>query len=756
MNGLLNKICTLLNEDGKQLIDETPIVEFQRNIDNIQSNLAEILEEGRVLHLGIVGEVKAGKSSFLNALLFEGEDVLPKAPTPMTAALTKLSYSEVPEANIVFYSQDDWRGIERMTRQYDNKLTEMYNEYCRSFHKKQMQEEGVKRKQQLAVSLPEKQPKTKEEFERIHQGEFPMDWKACKEVYCMAADRGINIAKYLGQTETILQNDSSNDYLHRLSDYVGSKGQYTPIVKYTEIQLNNPNLKGVEVIDTPGLNDPVISRSRITQNFLMKCDAVFLLSYCGQFLGAEDINFITNALPNEGIRKAVLVGSKMDSAILQYPVRNASFKQAYLGTKRNCEQQAEKNISACKQNMRSTKIVEQMERSLPPICTSSIAFSAAVKQKKGQNLSAEEAHLLQQFSKRFSDFRESMLMDLSSIPDAHKKAFDETIAQKEQIIQERTQSFLASQKTHLLSDLEEIYIRTAASKSDLENFDCAQDEEQLKGMRSRLDLARMEVKSAFEKAATETQWSIKEIMLEAMDEMNNHLRIEVSSTTKTKHHSSTRGILAWKHTDHWDEIITTHSAEVRDAEENLRRYYNNCIRMINDGFKHMIKIESLKGHIKDSVMKAFEQHDQDFDEQRILIPLDSALSKLTLHDISVQLSHYSEMLDGKLAGIASGGTVHNEDIPELKRAQDQVLGAMAEDIQQLVKIKGEEIADQMNEQAALFIDGIVGELESHHKRLEDQIKNKKENLQKYENLLNELKNAKQVLQEADTASIFLQ
>ena len=94
-------------------------------------------------------------------------------------------------------------------------------------------------------------------------------------------------------------------------------------------------------------------------------------------------------------------------------------------------------------------------------------------------------------------------------------------------------------------------------------------------------------------------------------------------------------------------------------------------------------------------MKAFEQHDQDFDEQRILIPLDSALSKLTLHDISVQLSHYSEMLDGKLAGIASGGTVHNEDIPELKRAQDQVLGAMAEDIQQLVKIKGEEIANHV-------------------------------------------------------------
>ena len=50
--------------------------------------------EGRNLRVGIIGRVKAGKSSLLNALMFAGNDVLPKAATPMTASLTILRYTD--------------------------------------------------------------------------------------------------------------------------------------------------------------------------------------------------------------------------------------------------------------------------------------------------------------------------------------------------------------------------------------------------------------------------------------------------------------------------------------------------------------------------------------------------------------------------------------------------------------------------------------------------------------------------------------
>lgn len=136
----------------------------------------------------------------------------------------------------------------------------------------------------------------------------------------MAEKKGINVYNLLGEKKTIeLNTDGEGAYFDQLDEYVGADGKYTPIVNYTEIQIDNEMLKGIEVIDTPGLNDPIKSRSRTTKKFLVKCDAVFLLGYGGQFLGEEDMNFITSTLPEEGISKAVLIASKFDSMIQQYP-----------------------------------------------------------------------------------------------------------------------------------------------------------------------------------------------------------------------------------------------------------------------------------------------------------------------------------------------------------------------------------------------------------------------------------------------------
>ena len=61
--------------------------------DRLRKEYDQQIDANRDLQIGIVGRVKAGKSSLLNALLFSGESILPKAPTPMTAALTILSYT---------------------------------------------------------------------------------------------------------------------------------------------------------------------------------------------------------------------------------------------------------------------------------------------------------------------------------------------------------------------------------------------------------------------------------------------------------------------------------------------------------------------------------------------------------------------------------------------------------------------------------------------------------------------------------------
>ena len=68
--------------------------------------------------------MKVGKSSFLNALLFEGEAILPKAATPMTAGLTVIEKS--PEEGksfleVEYYTKNEWDSIGR-TAEYVEKI----------------------------------------------------------------------------------------------------------------------------------------------------------------------------------------------------------------------------------------------------------------------------------------------------------------------------------------------------------------------------------------------------------------------------------------------------------------------------------------------------------------------------------------------------------------------------------------------------------------------------------------------------------
>ncbi len=55
--------------------------------EELEKTLKELQDTNRDLKVGIIGRVKAGKSSLLNALIFEGVEVLPKAATPRPLAL---------------------------------------------------------------------------------------------------------------------------------------------------------------------------------------------------------------------------------------------------------------------------------------------------------------------------------------------------------------------------------------------------------------------------------------------------------------------------------------------------------------------------------------------------------------------------------------------------------------------------------------------------------------------------------------------
>ncbi len=73
--------------------------------------------------------------------------------------------------------------------------------------------------------------------------------------------------------------------------------------------------EGLSIVDTPGLNDPIASRTIRTKEFMEVCDVVFFLSQSGSFLDKSDWILLSSQLPQNGVKRLVLIASKYDSGV---------------------------------------------------------------------------------------------------------------------------------------------------------------------------------------------------------------------------------------------------------------------------------------------------------------------------------------------------------------------------------------------------------------------------------------------------------
>lgn len=214
--------------------------------------------DSEVLTIGVIGQMKAGKSTFLNAFVFEN-DVLPSATTPMTAALSVITYGETESLEVEFYTEEEWVE-QKMTAQrtLDERATEL--------DKSKVQ--------------------------------------AAQELVAKASALGSSITTYLGTKR--------EDSLQNLIDYVGADGKFVSITKSVKIFYPKEYLKGVEIVDTPGFNDPIVSREERTREFLSKADVVLMMLYAGRPFDATDRDIIFKHVARCGMGKLVIGINKYD------------------------------------------------------------------------------------------------------------------------------------------------------------------------------------------------------------------------------------------------------------------------------------------------------------------------------------------------------------------------------------------------------------------------------------------------------------
>lgn len=214
-----------------------------------------------VLTLGVIGQMKCGKSTFLNAFVF-GDTVLPSATTPMTSALSVITYGENKKIVAEFYTPDEW----------------------------------AEQKLQASRSLEEVSGNAMEESKV----------KAAKELVAKSTILPGDINSFLGKTQ--------DDTLNNLKEYVGADGKFVSITKSVTIYYPHEYLKGVEIVDTPGFNDPIVSREERTKEFLKKADVILLMLYASRAFDSTDRAILFKNVRQCGIGKILIGVNKYDIA----------------------------------------------------------------------------------------------------------------------------------------------------------------------------------------------------------------------------------------------------------------------------------------------------------------------------------------------------------------------------------------------------------------------------------------------------------
>lgn len=396
-----------------------------------EKDKAELEKAGRLLKIGILGRVKAGKSSFLNALIFNGESILPKAATPMTAALTVLEYAKTPSLSVDFYSDEDLSRIETLAKEFESELEKNTDAKINELKDKALS----KGKEIDELELKEKARKSAlQELKGVQESIY-----ACYQQYQQISQSQVSASEREANKDF---QGSLSEIRAKLKDYVGSSGKFMPFTKSITLRLDNEFLKDVQIIDTPGLNDPVPSRSARTNEILRECDAVLVLSPAGQFMDQNDVILVRKLAGS--VARIFVIASKGDSELY------GSEKDKNGGILNAVFEGIQNTLERSKNNALQKADVENnvLQRALKEKMIVCAGICAGIVAKRGENLDEMEIHTLNRLKEEYpNDFQgEKMWENLSKLAniEALNAVFAELKKDKELILQERISGFLQS------------------------------------------------------------------------------------------------------------------------------------------------------------------------------------------------------------------------------------------------------------------------------------------------------------------------
>ena len=694
MEKIISKIGAL-DKYKEYLSNGSDIVEFNDSLKNLKSSLDAKRQEGRIFQLGIVGQMKTGKSSFLNEYLF-GEEILPTAATPMTAALTLIKYSDKNKAEIEFYNRDDWNQIEKNSKEYEKE----YNKALEEAREEAEKKGKIFNKERFKF----------EDVDSILKGSY--------EIYKNFKDNGLD-KNSLGETKTIKINDKKN-ILEDLKEYVGSKGKYTPLVKMTTLYINDERIKDYIIVDTPGTNDPIISRGQKTKEFLGKCDYIIFLSYSSQFLDNNDNSYIKEQLPAEGIRDILILASKFDNQLSQESVfedADGDIEVAYKEEKR-------------KLSRKLNRWSEEFKKDKNPLdlSKSELEFQSTMLYriyKNFENLSGTEKEIFERLEEDYnnSNFTKELLESLSGMP-AVKKKIDKILTRKEDIMKNSIKALLNGKKDSLSKILGKIKKGFEERKFELSNVGIKDIESNITSLQEKIGNLSSEIKKGVRTERENFDKKLKDEILKISNTKDRYSSLQKQSRSYTEEVDVDKGwftgLKFWPHTETKTVYRNETFINIQDSIEQIVSFAQDTGDRIERTSERLISKNIIKKAIRDGIIDLFELEDR----PKVVSIIDNYIQKISIPKIQFDVNKYRDIVLSKYSSSYS----QERDINFIEGLHNKALLTIIEDTEETFINVKEKLNSVLEEIEINIVNELKEGIEANLKEFKKQLENQKESV----------------------------
>lgn len=244
----MTKVRSILKSEG---ISELVTAKMFRDMETFLKRCSDA-----EFHIALVGAIKAGKSTLINALL--GYEYASTKVTPETAALTKFKKGANNYVTVTFYTESEWETLWKSAN--DAKAAVFLEEYAQ------------------------------------------LNADAEKETW-------------LGKKDRRVVCETKEELVSEIQKWTSSKSVCHYFVKEVEVGLKEFELPdGVVLVDTPGLDDVVEYRSNITRDYIDRANAVLVCVKSDALTGQEMATIYSvfaNTRYNPG--KVYIVATQIDT-----------------------------------------------------------------------------------------------------------------------------------------------------------------------------------------------------------------------------------------------------------------------------------------------------------------------------------------------------------------------------------------------------------------------------------------------------------